>query len=263
MSPRNPKIPGMRSVAEERVEDCNEAPVRPDGKFVLYWMIANRRLGWNFSLQRAVEWSNHLDKPLLILEALRCDYPWACERFHRFILEGMLDNAIRLEDTPARFYPYVELKPNAGKGLLAALAKDACVIVTDHFPAFFLPNMVASAAQRTPVRMEQVDSNGLLPMAVGKRAFPTAYSFRRFLHRKLPKWLSDLPDANPLKQLPKMVFPKLPRKITSKWPPAELSAGRILKKVLPVDSSISPAPIQGGTPRRHYSGGGDREAISR
>jgi deoxyribodipyrimidine photo-lyase len=33
-----------------RVRACNGAPVRADGDFVLYWMIAFRRTTWNFSL---------------------------------------------------------------------------------------------------------------------------------------------------------------------------------------------------------------------
>ena len=48
-----------------------------------------RRTRFNFGLQRAVECSAALRKPLVVLEALRCDYPWASDRFHQFVLEGM------------------------------------------------------------------------------------------------------------------------------------------------------------------------------
>ena len=40
-------------------------------------MTAFRRVSWNFALDRAVDWTKALQKPLLVLEALRCDYPWA------------------------------------------------------------------------------------------------------------------------------------------------------------------------------------------
>ena len=76
-----------------RLRDLNNRSVRADGDFVLYWMIANRRTGWNFSLQRAVDWSLELKKPLVVLEALRCDYRWASDRIHRFVIQGMADNA--------------------------------------------------------------------------------------------------------------------------------------------------------------------------
>ena len=61
-------------VPEIRVRQANAAAIRPDGEFVLYWMIANRRVRWNFSLQRAVDWAKQLRKPLAILEALRKIY---------------------------------------------------------------------------------------------------------------------------------------------------------------------------------------------
>jgi len=67
----------LSAVPEIRVRSANSLAVRQDGDYVLYWMIASRRVIWNFSLDRAVEWAEKLRKPLLILEALRCDYPWA------------------------------------------------------------------------------------------------------------------------------------------------------------------------------------------
>jgi len=47
-----------------------------------------------------VGWARQLARPLLVLEALRCDYPWASARFHRFILEGMRDNAAAFAGHP-------------------------------------------------------------------------------------------------------------------------------------------------------------------
>jgi len=127
-------------------------------------MIAYRRATWNFSLQRAAEWAFELNKPLVVMEALRCGYGWANDRLHRFILEGMAHNARQFKGSEVSYYPYVEPIQDAGKGLLPALAKKACVVITDDFPAFFLPRMVASASRKLGVLMEQVDSNGLLPM---------------------------------------------------------------------------------------------------
>lgn len=65
------------TVPEIRVQACNGAPVNDRGEFVLYWMIAHRRTAWNFSLQRAADWARQLNRPLVVLEALRCDYAWA------------------------------------------------------------------------------------------------------------------------------------------------------------------------------------------
>ena len=73
----------MTTVPALRVQECNAAPVRADGDFVLYWMTAFRRTHWNFSLQRSVEWAQRLGKPLVIFEPLRVGYQWASDRLHR------------------------------------------------------------------------------------------------------------------------------------------------------------------------------------
>ncbi|MFN9720754.1 MAG: deoxyribodipyrimidine photolyase, partial [Planctomycetota bacterium] len=74
-----------------RIRGLNERPVNPDGQYILYWMTSNRRLHFNFSLDRAIEWSLKLRKPLLIFEGLRCDYQWASRRLHSFVIQGLVD----------------------------------------------------------------------------------------------------------------------------------------------------------------------------
>lgn len=186
----------MSSVPAIRVRSANSLPVLQSKDFVLYWMISSRRVTWNFALDRAVEWAKKLQKPLVILEALRCSYPWASDRIHRFVIDGMAENACWLEGTGVLYYPYLEFAPNAGRELLSSLAGRACIVVTDEFPCFFLPRMVASAARQTPVLMEVVDSNGLLPMRQVEKAYPTAYAFRRFLQKHLPRHLMDFPKPD-------------------------------------------------------------------
>ena len=102
----------------------------------------------------------------------------------------MADHEKGMKRRAALYYPYVEPKPDAGKGMLVALAKKACVVVTDDYPAFFIPHMVSAASQKISVPMEAIDSNGLLPMRSADRVFTTAYAFRRFLQKTLPP-LSD------------------------------------------------------------------------
>jgi len=240
----------LTSVPAIRIRSGNSLLVGRDGEFVLYWMIASRRTTWNFALDRAVEWAEKLHKPLVILEALRCGYPWASDRMHRFVLDGMAENACRLEDTSVLYYPYLEHTPNAGKGLLAALASHACVVVTDEFPCFFLPRMVASAARQVPVLTEVVDSNGLLPLRQAEQAFPTAFAFRRFLQKELPRHLMEFPKANALlnAQLPKAKT--LFREIMKRWPKASprlLNSGESVPPGITLDHGISPVETRGGS----------------
>ena len=72
----------MSQIPAIRLRPANQADVRTDADFVLYWMTAFRRTSWNYSLQRAVDWALDLKKPLVVFEALRCDYPWASDRLH-------------------------------------------------------------------------------------------------------------------------------------------------------------------------------------
>ena len=183
-------------------------------------MIAFRRVHWNFSLDRAVELARDLEKPLVIFEPLRCGYAWACDRFHRFVMDGMAEKIGALEDAPVLYYPYIEPAPDADKGLLAALAERACAVVTDDFPCFFLPRMVASAARKISARLEAVDSNGLLPLRAAEQVFPTAYAFRRFLQKNLPHHLEHFPKHDPLSRVKLPALKALPKEISKRWPAA-------------------------------------------
>jgi deoxyribodipyrimidine photo-lyase len=240
----------LSSVPKIRIGSENCLPVRQDADFVLYWMIASRRVTWNFALDRAVEWAEKLQKPLVILEALHCSYPWASDRIHHFVLDGMAENACWLDGTDVLYYPYLESRPNVGKGLLAALASRACVVVTDDFPCFFVPRMVASAARQIPVLLEAVDSNGLLPMRQAEKAYPTAYAFRRFLQKELSRHLMEFPKANVLlnAKLPKAKA--LPREIAKRWPRASAGLLNSEERVLagiPLNHEVSPVETRGGS----------------
>lgn len=232
-----------------RIQKCNDHGENPCGDYVLYWMIANRRAHWNFSLQRAVEWSNRLEKPLLVFEALRCGYQWASDRIHRFVMEGMQDNAARLKSTGVLYYPYLELAQNKGKGLLHELGKRACVVVTDDFPAFFLPRMVAAAARQLSVLMEKVDSNGLLPIRWTDRVFLTAFSFRRFLQNNIEPHLHSFPKPDPLAVGVRSFDAQMPAHVLERWPPAhemlKSQNGEVLAS-FPIDHSVTPSEIRGG-----------------
>jgi len=231
-----------------RIRRLNERPPRPDGQLVLYWMIGFRRTSWNFSLDRALWWSRELRRPLLVLEALRCDYRWASDRLHGFVIDGMRDNAAALGEHGVRYHPYVEPKKNAGRGLLAALADRAAVVVTDDFPTFFLPAMLRAAAGQVPVQFEAVDSNGLLPLRAADKVFARAYDFRRFLQRALPPYLDQMPQRDPLAGY-RGGPATIPRDILDRWPAATkkgLDRGAAERAELPIDHQVAPSIYTGG-----------------
>ena len=241
-----------------RIRHCNDAPAAAGGAFILYWMISARRTRWNFGLQRAVELSLEHGLPLVVLEPLRAGYRWASDRFHRFIIDGMIDNALRFEERGVAYHPYVEPEDGAGKGLVEALAEHAAVVVTDDFPAFFLPRMARAAAQRFLLRVEAIDSNGLLPLRATDGPFATAYAFRRFLQGELPAHLEAPPDPDPLRLLPMGIAAPgahgarpargpVPSAILERWPPADLADPAELIARLPIDHSVPPVDVRGGS----------------
>jgi deoxyribodipyrimidine photo-lyase len=238
----------MPDVPEVRVRAVNDRPVRADGSFVLYWCIAARRTKANFALQHALDLAGGLGRPLLVLEALRCGYRWASDRLHTFVLQGMADNAADCASKGVTYLPYVEPVAGAGKGLLAALAAKACAVVTDDFPCFFLPRMVAAAGKALPVRLEAVDGNGLLPMRVGDKVFGRAFDLRRFLQRALPAHLAQFPAGEPLRGYD-LGAAELPRGVAAKWPAAStslLAAAPAALARLPIDHTVGPGAVHGG-----------------
>jgi deoxyribodipyrimidine photo-lyase len=240
----------LLSVSSSRIHLLHTRPLRNDGKFVLYWMITARRLRFNFALQHAVEFANTLRLPLVILEALRCDYPWANDRLHTFAVEGMAANARGIGDSSVVYYPYVEPDRHHARGLLRSLSADAAVIVTDFHPGFFIPRMLASAAQQAQCRLEAIDSNGLIPLADHGRAFPTARGYRAFVQRSLRGHLQNFPESDPLHCLSHQIAAAdVPSQILSRWPAAEedtLRRPRQLLLTLPIDHSVGPVEMRGG-----------------
>ena len=230
------------SIENARTLKLNANPVRGNAEFVLYWMVAARRPAWNFALDRAVDWARELGLPILVLEALRAAYPWASDRFHRFVIEGMAANARAFARAGVAYHPYVEPTPGAGAGLLDTLADRAAVVVTDDYPAFFLPRMVRSVAGRAAVAFEAVDSNGLLPMRAAGRPFTTAFQFRRYLHEALPDHLSVFPHERPIRRAGTSRLQALPSDILERWPAADLP--QLLRPggtgALPIDHVVGP-----------------------
>ncbi|MBT8395476.1 MAG: deoxyribodipyrimidine photolyase [Gemmatimonadetes bacterium] len=240
----------MNTVPDYRIRLGNKLPMNPEGDYVLYWMTAYRRLGWNFALQRSTEIARSLGKPLVILEILQVDYPYASPRLHAFILEGMAERSRALQGTPVVHYPFIEQEVGEGKGLLPELAGRSCCVVADDFPAFFLPRVVAAAGNRLKARLEIVDSNGLFPMAVADRTFNAAYHFRRFLQKNLPEYLVEAPEPDPLSHPLPSVDSALDPAVLRQWAPTSgpLLAGDLnALQALPLDVSVSKVRAEGGT----------------
>jgi deoxyribodipyrimidine photo-lyase len=109
--------------------------------------------------------------------------------------------------------------------------------------------MIASAARKLPVRLEAVDSNGLLPMHATEQVAQGAFDFRRYLQKELPKHIREFPKAEPFAKTKLRILAEVPKAIAKKWPSAscELLAGDAEAfAALPIDHSVGPGYLRGG-----------------
>jgi deoxyribodipyrimidine photo-lyase len=241
----------MVRVPPVRIRRLNERELRADGRYVLYWMTTARRLSSNFSLDRAVDLALSTGRPLVILESLAADAPYASDRLHQFVLEGMRDHARAAARSGAVYYPYIERRRHESRGLLEALASPACAVVTDDYPVSSVQRLLRALAPRLPVPFEAVDSNGILPVHLVADPFATARAFRAHLQRQLSAHLDEWPSTHPLSRLPvpKEPMSLLPDSIQHRWPSAsvsELAAPARLIAELPIDHSVARSSIAGG-----------------
>ncbi|MGA2595272.1 MAG: deoxyribodipyrimidine photolyase, partial [Bryobacteraceae bacterium] len=118
----------------DRVRQLNSAGIRPGAEYVLYWSQMNRRADANHALAFAVELANRLDLRVLFYEGLTCSYPYASDRFHRFILEGVPETAERLVTLGIGYTFYLRRRRSDPNDALYRLAARAAAVVTDDYP---------------------------------------------------------------------------------------------------------------------------------
>ena len=230
-----------------RVRSATQCDLRTDGQYVLYWMTAYRRLASNFALERAVELAVTLNKPLVVFEGLRIGYRWASDRFHRFVLDGMLDNRKAAENLPVTYISYVEPTSGDGSGLAETLAKYACATVTDDFPCFFHPKLYGSIVKSWPCAVELVDSNGILPMRNTDRTFTVAHSYRRYMQKEIYRETPVFPHADPFRHVELERLKALPEEVSKRWKfvdSKDLEQYDLSK--LDIDHSVRPTDARGG-----------------
>tara|TARA_R110000868_G_scaffold259361_1_gene517116 strand:- start:16592 stop:18082 length:1491 start_codon:yes stop_codon:yes gene_type:complete len=179
----------------------NNKEPNPEGEYVLYWMQTNRRFQYNYALEYAVAWANKLGKPLLIYEGLNVDYPWACDRFHTFLMQGMKENLDHAQSKKLNFFSYLEQESGEGKGLLYHLAEKACVVISDEFPVFIIRKHNEVVASKLDIPYITIDSNGLIPLGITDKDPYSAYLFRKVMQKHFVEAYTNPPKQNPIEDL--------------------------------------------------------------
>ena len=233
----------MTAYNAARVRPANDRPVDPDGRYVLYWCQMFRRLRANHALDHALDQAVQLNRPLVVYEGLKLNYPWANARLHTFILEGMRDTHAAAKAAGATYWPFVETPQDAGRGLVARLCSSACLLVTDDYPQYIVPAHIRAVAAKVRVAVHAVDSNGLVPLS--KLGPPTAAAahLRFKIHKEfVDAWANPAATAPDFRAAP--TFKGKPP--FDLWmPPADVAA---FVRTLPVDPSVPALPdVPGGS----------------
>ncbi|MEO7539283.1 MAG: deoxyribodipyrimidine photo-lyase [Pyrinomonadaceae bacterium] len=178
----------------ERVVQLNDKLPNMGARYVLYWMQMYKRVDNNHSLIYAIRRANELKLPLVVYEGLKYYYPWASDRLHTFILEGVEEKRRMFEQLGIKYIFYLQTDKSTPKNTVARLAKDAALIVTDDYPCFIIPEHNRRVAERADIPLFAVDSNGIVPMSKFDKEEYAAYTIRPKIHRLLDQYLKPLPD---------------------------------------------------------------------
>jgi len=237
----------MKSINSLRVFHQKGGDPNPDGRYVLYWMQINRRLQYNYALEYAVAWANKLGLPLVIYEALGVQNRWGSDRFFSFMLDGVMENAAECASRGFTYYPYLEDRPGASKGLIDALSADAAIVISDEYPVYIIRSLNRYLRAKSRVPFITVDSNGIIPLGVTDKAPYSAYVFRRVMQRVFVECVTHPPKEDPLAELVNRSNPLAGWVGFERWP----SGGRYFAESarfiasLPIDHSVDVLPMRG------------------
>jgi deoxyribodipyrimidine photolyase len=192
----------------ERTQLLNDQSVNNDGKYVLYWMQMFKRTAYNYALNFAIEQANLRKIPLVVYEGLKYYYPWANDRIHTFILEGVEEKRKAFAEKGILYLFYLQQDENSPKNVVAEIAKDACLIVTDDFPCFIIPEHNRRIAEKANIPVYAVDSNGMIPMSRFEKEEYAAYTIRPKIKRMLPDYKKPFPEENLIAKADSLIHDK-------------------------------------------------------
>jgi deoxyribodipyrimidine photo-lyase len=236
-----------------RVQLLNSAPFRVSAKYVLYWAQVNRRVAWNHGLAYAVQLANQAGLPVLFYEGLTFDYPYASERFDRFILEGVAETRRQLERAGIGYVFYHRQKRSDPNDVLYRLTKDAAALITDDYPLWPARLFNPRVASKLDIPYYAVDSSCIVPMSCFEKREYAAYTIRPKIRKLLPKYLRPMPAM----RVRRKFEGKLPNPVAYAVPPstnypggsraAHLRLRRFLKRSLHRYANSSNQPSENAT----------------
>ncbi len=177
---------------ERRVKALNGRPVKEQADYVLYWAQMNRRADSNHALAYAIQLANERRLPVLVYEGLTCTYPYANDRMHSFVLEGVPEMRRRLQARGIGYHFHLRRTRHDPDDRLYKLAARAAAIVTDDYPTFIARRHNGSVPTKVDIPYFAVDSSCIVPMGQMEKREYAAYTIRPKIHRLLPHFLTPV-----------------------------------------------------------------------
>lgn len=191
----------MKNINSHRVFKRNDKEPNEDGYYVLYWMQSTRRLQYNFGLEYAVSWANKLGKPLLIFEAFSCNYKWATDRSHTFMMQGMKENLDYAEDNDLNYITFCEEEHGQIEEMFKKITEHASLVISDEFPIFIIKKSNEKFSEKVDISYITVDSNGLIPLGLTEKDPYNAYFFRKIMQKNFVEAYTHPPKKDPINDL--------------------------------------------------------------
>jgi deoxyribodipyrimidine photo-lyase len=185
---------------QERIRKLNDLPIRNTGKYVLYRMRVNRRVESNHALAFAVALANRHGLPVLCYDQLLANYPYASDRFHAFLMEGIPETKKRLEQRGIGYVFHLGRRRSDASEFPRYTA-DAAAIVTDDWPLYTSQPCTPDAA------CFAVDSSCIVPMNCLEKREYAARTIRPKIHRLLEEYLKPVPRWKVMHRYPGSLQP--------------------------------------------------------
>lgn len=225
----------------ERVQLLNDKPENKKAKYVLYWMQMFKRTTHNHALKFAVEQANERRLPLVVYEGLKYYYPWANDRLHTYILEGVEEKRKAFKKLGITYVFYLQKDEKSPKQTVKKIAKDAAILVTDDFPCFIIPDHNAAIVEKALIPVYAVDSNGVIPMSKFDKEEYAARTIRPKIEKMLDEYFVPFEEAN-IENKKTDIKVDCPDTLVTEKNLSKLVAG------CDIDHTVKPSPVyHGGT----------------
>lgn len=180
---------------EQRTTLLQDGEPAPGARYVLYWMQMFKRATNNHALNFAIQLANERELPLVVYEGLKYYYPWASDRIHSFVLEGVEEKRAEFARQGIRYVFYSQRNAADPRDTVARLARAAAALVTDDYPCFIIPEHNRRICQQVSIPVYAVDANGIVPLSVFTKEEFAARTIRPKINRVLDQYLIPVPQA--------------------------------------------------------------------